>query len=223
MHSAAVTSIATGEATGIAPKANLHFFAKWRNENEPNWWNDLIDAFKQILQYNQTCLENNNIKDQIRVVSISGPIFWWEYAKNLVNELENSWVLVISWDNFSHDFWYLGKKDPMWNPDTFDNYKYCFWNSNALFVNSWDRTVADSRDKSAYRYDSDASASWAIPVVASYYTLACQADPSMTPEKFKNLARATAHKMDSGIEWVGTIEVINIKNLIDTIIKWENK
>jgi len=88
----------------------------------------------------------------------------------------------------------MEKKDPMGNPDDFDNYNV--WNNggnkDALLVNSGDRTVAGDLDDHTYRHDSAASASWAIPVVAGLYAAACQADPSMTPERFKELARESA-------------------------------
>ena len=220
MHASAVGSILAWKQTGIAPDSDLYFFAKWRSK-EKNWWNDLKSAFTKILKKNQE-LPNDK---KIRVISISGPLFG-EWIEDLVKQLEDSWVWIINWDNFSKDFWYLEKKDLMWDPNEFDNYQHCFWRPDALFVNSGNRTVWDPKSDTAYRYDNDASASWAIPAVAWYYVLACQADPTMTPDRFKKLARETAHEIDSTIrsEESGErstetrkIKVLDIKALIKKI------
>ena len=68
-----------------------------------------------------------------------------------------------------------------------------------LYVNSGDRTVPDPSSASAYRHDSQASQSWSIPVIAGYYTLACQADPTMNKERFLALANETSRKVRTSI------------------------
>ena len=87
----------------------------------------------------------------------------------------------------------------MGDPNDFNNYQINRgeWNQNALYVTSGNRTVPDPSSETAYRHDSRASASWAIPVVAGYYALACQASPDMTPQKFMELAHQTAHIQES--------------------------
>ena len=90
----------------------------------------------------------------------------------------------------------------MGDADDFNNYQINHPNDYehpeyGLYVTSGNRTVPDPTNETAYRHDSRASASWAIPVVAGYYALACQADPSMTPEKFKQLAAETARVQES--------------------------
>lgn len=102
----------------------------------------------------------------------------------------------------------------MGNPNDFDNYQIengsridimsdgtvnTTIRENLLYINSGDRTVPDPSSPTAYRHDSRASQSWSIPVIAGYYTLACQADPSMTKEKFMRLAEETAQVKTSTI------------------------
>ena len=121
----------------------------------------------------------------------------------------------------------------MWDPDDLKNYQHYLWGRDALFVNSGNRTVADPKDENAYRHDNQASASWAIPAVAWYYALACQADPTMTPEKFKKLAKDTAKVIKSKIKhwskifsklWLSTrLRVIDIKALIQKIEEEKKK
>ncbi|GEM_PF-5639878 len=189
-HASAVTGILAGQQTGIAPDADVYFFAEYQDRSETGG-NDMINTLKSIIEKNKTLPANQ----RIRVVSISGPIYGeQEEAQALVKELTDSGVWVLSSEEFWNDFGYLEKKDPMGDTDDFNNYQICLgaWNKNALYVNSGNRTVPDPTNETAYRHDSRASASWAIPAVAGYYTLACQADPSITPEKFKQLAAETA-------------------------------
>lgn len=222
-HASAVGSILAWKQTGIAPDSDLYFFAEKQNNGEEYWWDDLNSAFTKIIEKNKQ-LANDK---KIRIISISGWLYG-DWIKDLANKLENSWVWVLTSDEFFKDFWYLEKNDSMWDSNDFENYQHCLWELDALFVNSGDRTVVDPRNDSAYRHDTQASASWAIPVVAWYYALACQADPTMTPERFKKLARETAHEIDSTINIrkdnkqirsteTRKIKVIDIKALIQKI------
>jgi hypothetical protein len=194
-HASAVAGILAGQQTGIAPDADVYFFAEKQDRSETGG-NDMINTLRSIIEKNKTLPENQ----RIRVVSISGPIYGeQEEAQALVKELTDSGVWVLHSDEFWNDFGYLEKKDPMGDANDFNNYQINRgdWNENALYVNSGNRTVPDPTNETAYRHDSRASASWAIPVVAGYYALACQADPSMTPERFKQLAYETAHVQES--------------------------
>lgn len=220
-HASAVSSILVWKQTGIAPDADLYFFAEMQNKKEKNWWNDLKSAFTKVFEKNKEL----PCKGKIRVVSISGPLYGWEETDEIVKQLNDSWTWVLDSGEFWKDFWYLEKKDPMWDPNDFDNYQHFVWKPDALFVNSWDRTVADSDTPNSYRHDSLACASWSIPVVAWYYALACQADQTMTPEKFKKLARDTAQTLKTTVSkyskkhiWMPIeIKVIDIKALIRKI------
>ena len=222
--------------TGIATESDLYFFAERQNFEKKDWWDDLKSVFAKILKINEW-LPNN---EKIKVISISGPLYW-KWVEEIVKKLKNSWVWVLDSGEFWKSFWYLEKKDPMWDSNDFDNYQHCLWRckrflrkSDALFVNSGDRTLADPKSTTAYRHDCNACASRAIPVVAGYYALACQAAPTMTPEKFKKLARETAHEIDSTIrhekngkvkrsERTTKIKVIDIKALIQKIEEEKNK
>ena len=235
-HASAVSSILAWKQTGVAPDTNLYFFAEWQNNMEKSGGQDLVLSLNKILEINKSLADSK----KIRVVSISGPLYW-EWVEKIVKKLEDSWVWVLDSDEFWKDFWYLEKKDPMWDPNDFNNYQHRLWKhkqllrkSDALFVNSGDRTLADPKSPTAYRHDSWASASWAIPVVAWYYALACQADPTMTPRKFKKLARESAHEIDSTIrsekngevkrsKETRKIKVIDIKALIQKIEEEKNK
>lgn len=228
-HASAVSSILTWKQTWIAPDANLYFYAEVQNNREKDGGQDLASSLTKILQKNERLSDDK----KIRVISISWPLYWWKKTEELVKKLEESWVWVLHSGEFWKSFWYLEKKDPMWDPNDFKNYQHYLWDRDALFVNSGDRTIADPKDENAYRHDHEASASWAIPAVAWYYALACQADPTMTPEKFKKLAKDTAKVVKSKIKhwakifsklWLSIrLRVIDIKALIQKIEEEKKK
>lgn len=197
-HASAVTGILAGQKTGVAPDADVYFFAEYQDRSETGG-SDMINTLKSILDKNKTLPENQ----RIRVVSISGPIYGeQEETQALVKELTDSGVWVLSSEEFWNDFGYLEKKDPMGDVNDFNNYqinhpKNFDYPEQGLYVSSGNRTVPDPTNETSYRHDSRASASWAIPVVAGYYALACQADPNMTPENFKQLAAETARVQES--------------------------
>ena len=203
-HGRAVSYI----AQEIAPKADLYYYAT-NNGGEMNA--PVLDNLKQILEKNKSLPDDKKIK----FVSMSMPLYGREEAKKVVAELEAQGVWVYySGCKEDDQTGYLGKKDPMGNPDDFDNYQiengsmtfvepngkeFTKIREDLLYINSGDRTVPDPSSPTAYRHDSRASQSWSIPVIAGYYTLACQADPSMTKEKFMRLAEETAQIKTSTI------------------------
>lgn len=192
-HASAVTGILAGKQTGVAPEVNVYFYAEYQDNSE-NGGNDLINTFKSIIEKNKSLPEG----EKIRVISISGSPYGDETEVNeLIVKLENSGVWVLTSPEFFENFGYLAKKDPMVNSDDFNNYQIANGDIDALFVNSGDRTVPTPESEESYRHDSHASASWAIPVVAGYYALACQADPSIDKDKFIKLAGETAKIVSS--------------------------
>ncbi len=182
-------------AQEISPEADCYYYVK------PDYFsveaNAKIENLKAILEKNKTLPDDK----KIRVVSMSFP-FEGDAAKALpiVKELEAQGVWCLSSEQFwEKGFAYCEKIDPNGDPNDFNNYQIALGGGadDLLYVNSGDRTLPDPSDENAFRHDSPASASWAIPVVASYYVLACQADSSMTPERFMKLARSTARTIES--------------------------
>ena len=263
-HASAVCGILTWKNTWIAPDADMYYFAEFQDNQKESWWNDLASALNKIYEKNKQLPDDK----KIRVVSISGPLYGGEKTIDIVKKLEDSWVWVMCSEKFNLDFWFLDKKDSVWDPNDFNNYEISYPDekqlkriemySNShlikdkplhdfyskikpvdelLFVNSWDRTVASPENETAYSHDSGSCTSWAIPVVSWYYTLACQADPTMTPKRFKQLASETATEVNANDTYrdfkrpslwrIHTksekIKVINIKALIQRIEEDKNK
>ena len=186
-HGRAVSYI----AQEIAPNADCYYYAQ-QNGGDMNA--PVLDNLKSILEKNKTLPDNQ----KIRFVSMSMPLYGGEEAKEVVKELEAQGVWVYySGCPEDENRGYLSKKDPNGDPNDFDNYEIYGGRGGQLFVNSGDRTVPDPSSPTAYRHDSIASQSWSIPVIAGYYTLACQADPTMTKERFMALAEQTAQVRQS--------------------------
>ena len=202
-HGSAVSYI----AQEIAPQADLYYYAQ-HNGGDMNAV--VLDNLKAILEKNKTLPDNQ----KIRFVSMSMPLYGGEEAKQVAAELEAHGVWIFySGCPEDNQFGYLGKVDPMASSDDFDNYLIeCGANVNIMpngervvnkregryfYVNSGDRTVPDPSSPTAYRHDSRASQSWSIPTIAGYYSLACQADPTMTKERFMRLADETAQVKQS--------------------------
>ena len=221
-HGSAVSSILAWKQTWVAPDVDLHYFAEFRDKSKESWGDALKSSLEKIYEMNKELPDNK----KIRVVSISWPLYW-KNIEETAQKLRSSWVRVLDSSEFFKNFWYLNKEDPAWDPDNFDNYKHWLWKPESLYVNSWNRTIADPMNETAYRHDPKASASRAIPVVAWYYALACQADPKMTPEKFIKLAKETAYQRETVVweiekDYAGTpinIKIIDINKLINKINK----
>jgi len=186
-HGSAVSYI----AQEIAPEADCYYYA---TNNGGDMDKPVLENLKSILEKNKTLPENQ----RIRFVSMSMPLYGGEEAKQVVAELEAQGVWVYySGCPEDQNRGYLEKINPNGDPNDFNNYQISSGGAGDLYVNSGDRTVPDPSSPDAYRHDSAASKSWSIPVIAGYYTLACQADPSMTKERFMELAEQTARVQQS--------------------------
>lgn len=245
-HASAVSSILCWKQTGVVPESDLYFFAETQDRKKEYWWDDQKFALDQIFQKNKSLPNNKKIK----IVSISGSLYW-EGIEHYAKKLKESWVRVLSSEEFFRNFCYLQKNNPMWNVDDLSNYQIpsMFIEQmightkeeieNLIFISSGWMTVASPKSESSYRYDYKASASWSIPIVAWYYALACQANPNITPDKFIRIARDKAkriklsdmyknkeeqkHLEEKGINLDTEIRVLDIKALIQKIEEENNK
>ena len=266
-HASAVCGILAWKKTWIAPDADIYYFAEFQDNQKENWWNDLASALNKIYEKNKQLSNDKKIRvvsisgplyggeetekivkkledSWVWVLSWEAFItdFWFLDKKNPTwdpNDFNNyelsypdkrqlekieaytkNYSVKDEKDEILHDFY--GKIKPV---------------NELLFVNSGDRTIPSTENETAYMHDSGSCTSWAIPVVSWYYTLACQADPTMTPKRFKQMASETAIEIESnGIYknfqrpslWrlpieQNRIKVIDIKALIQKIEEEKNK
>lgn len=202
-HGTSVTSI----LTQVAPDVKVHSLGS------PDCGPRVLKAeeprmFKKALDLINSLPENQRPK----VISLSAPVYN-EKSQALIDKIQEKGCWVLSCDEFDKYFGYLDKIDPAGEPNNFENHQVAsVYSPDKLYVNSGDRTLPSSLDTAGYRHDSQASKSWAVPVISGLYAAAVELKPDITPEKFIEIANKTAYKK----------EITDGKEKIASDIIWDN-
>ncbi len=210
-HGQATSDILVGDKDGVAPDANLHYYAGSGingDKTGKSQKDDFLNALNNIIEHNSKC----DPKDKINVVSLSWGINKGEYRfdeyKQMLKTLYDDGVFVacdgmsmidesITGENFGYNV--LEKKVQTKPQNDFSNY-VASWNvcknpERTLCVLSGDRTVASAINPTKYRHDSSSSTSWAVPALAGIYTCAMQCAQEngieLTPKLFWEYALKT--------------------------------
>ena len=219
MHGLAVTSLAVGKTTGVAPEADLYYIATTpygspicsyvkyvlfrKFDLNLKWY---VKAIYRILEINRTLPEDK----KIRVISIS---FGGEDKSFIkaIEQAEKEGVFVVSSSiSHTHNLRFNGLgKDYLTNPDDPNSYfPGLWWSKNyyknpdrfkidsTLLVPMDSRCTASQSGDSNYVFYSDGGWSWSIPYIAGLYALACQVKPDITPHEFWNKALETGDIID---------------------------
>ncbi len=200
MHGAAVTSILAGKTVGVAPQADIYY---WANNLKIDK-NDVLDAggvaedLQRILTYNFMFPP----EQRIRVVSISRGFGEWDKNADQFNqaikELEEAGIAVFTTNDVSA----LSRTHSLSSPDGTD---YCrpmtWWHKEALvhyadlqnpLVPMDFRSTAAPNGVTDYVHYPQGGLSWAVPYVAGLYALGVQVYPGLTKEIFLQAVRDTA-------------------------------
>jgi len=208
MHGCAVTSIAAGKTVGVAPEAEIYYLAcqvgTFDGPGKFHYdFSHTAKAVRRILEINDQLPSDR----KIRVISMS---FGWESFQDgygemtaAVNEAREAGMFpVFSYvtEEYPYKFQGIGR-NPFDDPDSGSSYVPGLWWSNrpgmydilpgCLLVPMDTRTTASPTGDDHYVYYRDGGWSWAIPWIAGMYALACQADPSVTPDRFWQTALET--------------------------------
>lgn len=213
MHGAAVSSIALGETTGVAPEALLYFIADASETEGPDGQptGNISNRAKDIEEFialNETLPED----EKIRVISISrGWLPDTPGAKEMeaaIGRARDAGIAVI-WvsdtDPLASQYMGVGR-EWMSDPDTLESPRPPYWQvqsildgetggetgGDSLLVPFDARTLAAPEGDDVYVFYRNGAMSWAIPYVAGLYALAWQEKPSVTFAEFTAAARATA-------------------------------
>jgi len=215
MHGAAVASIAVGKTVGVAPEADLYYIASRNFDRDEDAGRIELNyayyaqAVRRILEINAQLPEGR----KIRVISIS--VGWrqgqrgYEEMTAAVDEAKKAGMLVVcSCIDEVHGFKFhaLGRV-PLSDPDAFESYLPAMWwesdlyeseehPSDRLLVPSGSRTTASPNGADEYAFYRQGGWSWAIPYIAGVYALAAQVDPTITPERFWDLAMKTGRTVE---------------------------
>jgi len=203
MHGAALASLAVGKTVGVAPEARLYYIAETHadvkgDKVELNF-TYLAKSLDRVVEINKLLPEG----EKIRVVAI--PVGWSPFQKGYnaimqaVKRAKEQGIFVVAscievlYDNKFHFNGmsrspYLDPNDPKsYGPGLFwaeQFYKRERSTINTLMIPMDSRCTASPTGVEDYVYYYEGGWSWAIPYIAGLYALACQVDPSITPEVF---------------------------------------
>lgn len=204
MHGPAVTSIAAGKNVGVAPDADIYYFAANPGTIDEKGnctydFTNMAKAIDKVIEYNK----NLPADKKIRVISIS--VGWMKDQKGFkeideaVKRAKADNILVVSSDiSLYYDVKLDGLyRDELKDPDDPANYqpglfgaKYFYLNyseeraKHTIMLPMDDRCLASPTGNDDYAYYTSGGISWSIPYLSGLYALACQADPQITPEEF---------------------------------------
>jgi hypothetical protein len=206
MHGAPVASIAVGRSIGVAPRAELTYFAvpTWRRDNLP-----YVQALDRIMALNTALPEDQ----KIRAVSISTGMFsqqdHFDEWTSALRRAEARGILVVTCDP-SH--WHYGilTLTPGEDPDRPESYRPGRYTSpeDVLRVPGAGKTVASHRGAEIYTFDRQGGMSWGAPYIAGLSALGFQVNPGLSPEEIITLLLETAVRTEAGplVNPVGFIE-----------------
>ena len=197
MHGPGVASIAVGKQCGVAPGANLYYYAvpmwKWR-ECQP-----YADIIHKILQFN----EGAKPADRIRIVSISTGMFprWedFEIWKATLESAEQQGVMVLTCSTTTVRYLPARRscgKDPE-DPNSYVS-GIPGVGVGPILVPAGNRTTASHEGSDNFAYWTEPGMSWATPYLAGLAALACQVDARISPSRIFSLWQQTAVKTETG-------------------------
>jgi hypothetical protein len=211
MHGPAVASIAVGKQCGVAPAANLYYYAipmwKWKR------CQPYCDAIDKIVQSNESLKPS----EKIRVVSISTGMFshWNDFTRweETLRKAEQQGVLIVTCDTTAINYGTLTRipgKDPD-DPNSYRSGRYRV-GTGILLVPAGHRTTAGHEGPEVYTYWTGAGMSWAAPYLAGLAALAYQVDPEIEPKKIVELWMQTAVQTDEGLIVSPTVFIECVQN-----------
>jgi subtilisin family serine protease len=206
MHGAPVACIAVGETTGVAPAAELSYFAvpMWKNDSRP--YAETLDTIVNL----NTRLPSDQ---RVRAVSISTGMFSHHANKELwysaLERAEKHGIFVATCDP---DFMRYGIVSRILysdggDPSDYIAGKYTLKDAE-LLVPGGNRSLASHRGIDVYCFHIDGGMSWGAPYLAGLAALAYQVNPAISPATIRSLLVETATKTDVG-------PIVNPEGFID--------
>ncbi len=204
IHGAAVASIAVGKTVGVAPEADLYYFATEKCYGKSNTdFACLAKVVRRVLEVNKTLPQEH----RIRALSMS--IGWkpgdqgYDEIVSAVEAAKADGIFVVDAvleDTYGFQLFGLGR-EPLSDPEQPNSYVPANWwvnnfydqaiPSEMLLVPMDSRTTASPTGVSDYVFYRLGGTSWTVPYLAGMYALAVQVDPDVTPEEFWSTALAT--------------------------------
>ncbi len=203
MHGPAVASILAGKTVGVAPQANLYYWAtKFENRADAFNAQPITQALTALLHYNFYLVDDKN-ESPIRVVSISRGFSEQDYGatefKQIVKELETRGTTVFT----TNDVFALSRTHSLANPNGTDYCRPAYWLNREEYLNVYKhftdplaptdfRTTAAPNGRRDYVHYATGGLSWAVPYLSGLYALGVQVYPPLTKEIFLQVLLDTA-------------------------------
>lgn len=207
MHGSAVASIAVGRDVGVAPGAKLYYiacdFGHFTDDGYAYDLSILADGIYRVLEINRSLPQG----EKIRVISISfGPTPDMPGYQELADAVqaageEGIFALTVSPHRFYPEFQFLGmSREGLADPNDPQAYRPAAWLADlqpdwlddTILVPMGGRTYAGCTGEADYEWSSEGGMSWAVPWLAGFYALCCQAAPDCTVDQFFRAVQATA-------------------------------
>ena len=226
MHGPAVASIAVGKTVGVAPEADLYYINTFHSHvvNGVSEGDSSIvaDCILRVCEINQHLPPEG----KIRVISISlgfvedDPGF--EEVKDAIRQADEQGILVLSVS--TERFYPLElrglSRGYFDDPDDPASYRIAYWldqrasyiSPSKVCVPMGSRTYAATSGAHDYELSYSGGMSWAVPWLAGFYALCCQAKPEITPAEFIELIKDTVQVVQPPSD--GKLNVIDPKAAI---------
>lgn len=204
-HGMTCASLLCGATCGVAPEAELVYFAVPNRMNPiGNYYGYQLTALQRIIDYNKSG------NAPIKIVSLSAPFTKEQIPLRaaLVEELNSTGCHLIDVTMFGKNFkgidftLYTDNPQYILNRWQIDNYElnkgregFRDYFANLCFVPSSRRTSASNDSDNSYIHWSKAvSESWTIPHAAGVYALCLQVNPALSYDEFVFYAKQCPRK-----------------------------
>jgi len=242
IHGPAVTSIAAGKTVGVAPKADIYYFAV-NNTYTDKSGNPRLDfekvaiAIDKVIELNKELPNNKKIK--VISMSMGCPPEEKGYKEFMeaTDRASKEGIFTISTSlHDTHGFEFTGAgRYPASNPNEVSSYSAGkFWegaifsrktpeqfldgDKNCLYFPMDSRAVAGANYDDEYVFYRYGGFSWVVPYISGLYALACDANPEVTPELFWKTAMETSKA--TKVEYKSkTFEIKHVVSPVDLIEK----
>lgn len=242
IHGPAVTSIAAGNTVGVAPKADIYYFAinntymDKSGSTRPDF-EKVANAIDKVIELNKELPNNKKIKVISMSMGCSPEVKGYKEFKEAVDKASKEGIFTISTSlHDTHGFEFTGAgRYPTDNPNEVSSYSAGkFWegsilsrktpeqfldiNKNCLYFPMDSRAVAGPNYDEEYVFYRYGAYSWVVPYISGLYVLACDVNPEVTPELFWKTAMETskATKVDYKSK---TFEIKHVISPVDLINK----
>jgi tetratricopeptide (TPR) repeat protein len=229
-HGTPIASILGGKNIGVAPDANIYYIAYLdENTDYEDGYVNLANAIEKMVDINKSLSEDN----KIRVLSISSG--WDPSSKNAqailsaIEKAKEENIFVITAELFETDNLFFGgvNRDAMADPNNIESYSVNYYfptydvAEDILMVPMDARWLASPTGRDEYVMYSKGAWSMVIPYISGLYTLACEANPHITPDIFWELALSTGDTLDTEKQHYNyndkNVKIVNPKKLISAL------